>query len=387
MSQPYTFLEEELESYRFSFPIMEKLSKHLSETGGLSGSKIGWHCHLTGLTAAAARVLVGAGAMLYMSECSKATSDSAAIAYMKELGAKVFTGSNSPRQVLAHEPELISDTGFVLSSEYLRDTETKKNYLFAGCEITTSGIQKMREIRNLPFPVLNINDTQLKTLIENYHGVGDGVIAALYRLTGRLWSGRSAAVVGYGRVGAGVAKHLRQAGALVYVVEANPIRKLIAHYDGFGLLELQEALRSCELVVTATGSQSVISTENLRDFRNGIILMNVGHWEQEIDLAGLKEASRSINSIVKHLDEYEFLDAGRGSIKAYVAGGGGPANVVMLTGSPEPTLIHLCTEILCMSHLLKLKSSGASLPPGEHPVAAKIEEDASRLALRSLGLA
>lgn len=385
MTQQLRSLEEELEHYSFSFPILEKLQGFLDSKGDLAGRKIGWHCHLTGLTAASARVLMNAGAKLFMSECTAATSDWAAVNYMKQHGAQVYQGAEGPRKVLDNKPEVISDTGFVLISEYLKDLAAGKDYVFGGCEITTSGIYKLRKQSGMDFSVININDAELKTLIENYHGVGDGVIEALFRLTGRVWAGRPAAVVGYGRVGAGVASHLRRAGAMVYVVENDPIRRLVAHYDGYGLLKLPAALSSCELLVTATGSKFVVGSDEFRYCRDGLILMNVGHWAEEIDLVGLRAQCRSTRPLVKHLDEFE-LEGEDGSKKIYVVAAGGPANVVMLSGSPEPTLIHLSTEILCMRYLLNQKDLGTALAPGENCVPQEVQRQASLLALQSLNL-
>ena len=378
-------LEEELEHYAFSFPILEKLQAFLDSKGDLAGRRIGWHCHLTGLTAASAKVLIKAGAKLFLSECAASTSDWAAVNYMKQLGAQVYQGAEGPRKVLENKPEIISDTGFVLSNEYLKDLAEGKDYVFAGCEITTSGIVKLRQQPEMMFSVININDCELKTLIENYHGVGDGVMEALFRLTGRVWAGRAAAVVGYGRVGAGVAEHLRRAGATVYVVENDPIRRLVAHYDGFGLMRLSAALSSCELVVTATGSKFVIGGDELRFCRDGVILMNVGHWAEEIDMLGLRSRCVSMRTVAKHLDEFE-LESEDGTKKVYVVGAGGPANVVMLSGSPEPTLIHLSTEILCMRYLLNLKEQKQTLAAGENRVPQDVQRQAALLALQSLNL-
>lgn len=386
MTDARSGLEDELERYSFSFPILKKLSAHLSSSGTLQGRKIGWHCHLTGLTAAAAAVIVENGARLYVSECNPSTSDPGAVAFMKGLGIEVFQGSDSPSMVLKAQPEVLSDTGFVLISQYLNELKEGRNYVCGACEITTSGIHKLRGISELAVPVININDGELKSLIENYHGVGDGVIEALFRLTGRLWSGRSAAVVGYGRVGAGVAEHLRRAGAVTYIVEQDPIRRLVAHYDGFGLMKLAEALRNCQLIVTATGCKSVIGDQELSHARDGLLLMNVGHWSEEIDLAALRTRSLSFRPSAEHLDEYEIIGEDGLSKRIYVLGGAGPANVVMLSGSPEPTLIHLSTEILCMEYLLKLASESKRLVPGENPVSLDLQRQASLLALESLGL-
>ncbi|MBY0549919.1 MAG: hypothetical protein K2W95_21780 [Candidatus Obscuribacterales bacterium] len=385
MTQPPSSLEEELERYAFSFPILDKLTDYFAEEGRLEGKKIGWHCHLTGLTAAAAKVLLKSGAKLFISECTAATTDWAAVTYMKQIGASVYQGFDSPRKVLENRPEVTSDTGFVLTTEYLKDAESGSNYVSAGCEITTSGVHRLREYADLPLPVLNINDGELKALIENYHGVGDGVIEGLFRLTWRVWAGRAVSVVGYGKVGAGVANYLRRAGATVFVVEVDPIRQLVAHYDGFALMDLHGALANTELIVTATGSRGVIGAHELPILRDGAVLMNVGHWAEEIDMAAIRQSAKSQKPVAKHLEEYVLAD-GDSSRKIYVIAAGGPANVVLLSGSPEPTLIHLTTELLCMNYLVGLNENGVVLKPGENAVPREVERRASILALQCLGL-
>lgn len=376
MSEPSDLLRRELESYDRAFPVLKKLLVHLKAKGSLFGMKIGWHCHLTGLTAAAVEVLVGAGAQVHLSECSIATTDSAVPDFMKEIGAKVHLGADSPEKVLAADPDIISDTGFVLNGCY-RQQQTNKP--FAACEITTSGVQKMRAASELAWPVININDGNLKRRIENFHGVGEGVVDALRKLTSHSWSGCKASVIGYGDVGSGVAYYLRQQGARVTVVEQDPVKRLVAHYDGFAVADREEALLSAELVVTATGSKGVIGACEFELLPDRVVLFNVGHWDDEIDLVCLKTKSNSSRHVAKHLEEYVV-----GNKKIYLATGGSPVNVVLLSGSVEPTLIHLTTEILCMNYLLESRKNGTFLAPGEHPVPDIVERQSSMLALSAL---
>lgn len=410
-------VETELEKFSLTFPILDKLQEYLKEHGNLNGERIGWHCHLTVITAASAKVLLNAGARLFMSECNPATSNASSVEFMRELGATIFCGEGSARKVLEERPAVLSDTGFVLIDEYLDMLlQDGDKFAFAACEITSSGIQKLRSRKPCDFPVININDGELKTYIENFHGVGDGVVDSLAKVTGRMWCGRPVAVAGYGRVGAGVAAHLRGAGALVSIVENDPARRLIAHYDGFALSDLPSALSSSELLVTATGRHSLITTSEMRHARVGIILMNVGHWPEEIAYGQLKSAACGHRQVSDFLEELEFSIDGTVR-KVMVLGGGGPANVVMCSGSIEPTLIHLVTEILCLNHLLALRdaaakvqrpeknslSSGRSrqdagalrIEPsvrgelllfGENPLPKEVQDQASLLALKALGL-
>ncbi|MBC7998388.1 MAG: hypothetical protein IAF58_10615 [Leptolyngbya sp.] len=369
------------------FPLMEKLSDYLQKTGSLNGVKVGWHCHLTQLTLLTAEALVAGGAQLFLSECNPATSDIDAIKSIEKLGAKVFTGEDSPEKVLAFSPQLLTDTGFVLTEKFLAMPESRRpKSVLAGSEITTSGIEKVRRLtaegKTLPLPVVNINAGLLKARIENFHGVGDGVVDLLRKITGRSLSGLNMVVLGYGPVGAGVAFHLRKEGGIVNVVDTDPVRRLIAQFDGFSVNDCLESLKSANIVVTATGKRKVIGKEHWQAVRDGAIFMNVGHWPDELDLENL-------NSLATHSVDFDFKTR-RYSIpcdvksekKVYVIAEGNPANIVLLTGSIEPTLIHLTTESLCLSYLAL---NASKLANGEHLVPYEVEQLSSRLSLEALG--
>jgi adenosylhomocysteinase len=361
------------------FPLLQQLSTYLKPQANLSGLHLGWHCHLTDLTAQAADVLISCGARLFLSECNPDTSDPAAIKYMLRQGAVVYTGAGSCRQVLTHQPQILSDTGLELISAYLNNSGNK---VFAACEITTSGITRLRQIEHISLPVININGGQLKQFIENFHGVGDGLVESLRLLTNQDWSGAKAAVIGYGSVGSGVASYLQAQGLQVTVVENNPILQLKAHYDGFALSELSPALTANQLIVTATGQESLLGPEEWKLLNNQTYVFNVGHWSNELDLSALEQLSIGQNAISEHLQEY-LLAPGK---SVFVAAAGNPVNVVLLTGSAEPTLIHLTTEILTVNFLAEQLLQGRHLSSGENPVPLEIEKASARLALQALGL-
>jgi adenosylhomocysteinase len=259
--------------------------------------------------------------------------------------------------------------------------------LAGACEITTSGIARLRARGAVPLPVVNINDGQLKTLIENFHGVGDGITDALFRLTGKMLAGSPAAVVGYGRVGAGAAHYLRGNGACVRVVERDPVRQLAAHYDGFVLDTLERALADCCLLVTATGQTGVLGAREFQLAADGLLVLNVGHWPEEVDYEALKSMAAATRRLSKHLEEFTLPGSGgRGAKRVLLAAGGSPVNVVLLSGSLEPTLIHLTTEMLCLSYLAGAARQGAALPHGEVAIPAEVERRSALLALHALGL-
>lgn len=363
--------EEKLESYGSSLPLFEDLRSHLD----VHSRRIGWHCHLTALTVVAARCLREAGAEVFMSECDSTTSDQSSIAVLRDLGIQVFLGAAAAEHVLQSNPEVLCDTGGELLARYLEKPEAYPAVKGAS-EITTSGIARLPA--NLPLPVINLNNGQLKNSIENFHGVGDGVVELLRLITPRSWAARKVLVIGYGQVGSGVAWHLKKLGCYVSVIDRNPVRQLIAHFDGFKTGSLFEALAGAELVVTATGSPEVLTEQEINWLDDECVLMNVGHFAHEIDRDYLENASKSKRQVNEYLTEYEL-----GLKKVLLVCDGHPANVVALTGFPEPTLIHLTNELLTMNYLL----TTAELAPGLHVPPGDIEKVCASLALKSLKLA
>lgn len=365
-----------------NFPIFEVLAKRLAERKIFARAKIGWHCHLTELTAPVIQPLIAAGAEVFLSECNSQTTSPNAVEQMRSLGAQVYLGKDSCSQVLSHQPNVLSDTGFDLISKYLA---SGANFAIGACEITTSGINRLREQKHVPLPVVNINSGQLKSRIENFHGVGDGLVEALpLLLADKNWQDKVVTVCGYGQVGSGCALYLQKLGAKVQIVESDPIKQLIAHYDGYKINSLESALASSELFVSATGASSLLKKDHFQYMRPGILLINVGHFAEEIDVDALKQSANSHRALTQHLDEYLV---GSGNKSILLACQGHPANVVLLTGSIEPTLIHLTTEVLCLEALIFARGNKSKLANGENAIPVAVEREASLTALEALKLA
>jgi adenosylhomocysteinase len=361
------------------FPLFALVSRHLKASKTLEEARIGWHCHLTALTAIAVQSLRDAGAEVFLSEANAATSDFESIEVMRSCGARVFQGSKSREDVLAQGLELVSDTGAELIGTLLASGELKT--VLGASEITTSGITALKKRTDVRIPVINLNEGRLKQRIENFHGVGDGVLEVLAITTSRSWAGSAGCVVGYGPVGAGAALYLRRAGMQVIVVEKNPVLELVAHFDGFETCSLPEALPRVDMLVTATGQKGLISKNEWQSLKNGCFVMNLGHWREELDLEALFTLSKQSLQVSEHLMEYFFGENEKR--KVYVVTDGNPANVAMLTGSAEPTLIHLATEVLTLAFL---RTNSGRLLPGLNVLPSEVEHFVSYLALEALGL-
>ena len=193
------------------------------------------------------------------------------------------------RQVIAARPQLLLDNGGDLFVRYLAEPYPG---LLGGTEETTSGRMRLRPLAAaLGVPVLVINDSPIKQFAENRHAVGQSVLESYLRITNQMTNGRRVAVFGYGACGKGVAANFRNACASVAVVEIDPVTRLEASLDGFAVPGREEALRDADVVITVTGAESVITADDLGFLKDGVVLMNAGHFPREIAVDGLARAA------------------------------------------------------------------------------------------------
>jgi adenosylhomocysteinase len=158
-------------------------------------------------------------------------------------------------------------------------------------EETTTGVHRlyqMAEKGELPFPAINVNDSVTKSKFDNLYGCRESLVDAIRRGTDVMLSGKVAVVCGYGDVGKGSAASLRQGGARVKVTEVDPICALQAAMEGYEVVTLEDAAADADIFVTATGNKDVITVENMRAMKNNAIVCNIGHFDSEIQVAGLK---------------------------------------------------------------------------------------------------
>lgn len=372
--------EREIGLINAFFPILPLLGNQWAAQRPWEGLTVALNMHLTTLTAALIRELALGGGTFVVSAASPATTDPGTVDLLRNLGLDVYTGGDMEDrhlQVLAHEPDLLVDVGFELVQTLLVKRPEQARKVRGALEVTKSGITRMREADDLPFPVININDGRLKDAIENRHGVGQAVWEAVTRLTKMHLAGRRAAVVGYGPVGRGLALYSRQSGMTVEVVETDPIRRLFAHYDGFPTPTAQEAMSRANVLVTATGRPRVIPVDDLMEAREGLVLVNAGHGGDEIDLTGIRDRAQSEDNISDGVVRYRL----KGGPRITVLGNGHPLNIVLNAGSPEPVLLHFAVAGLTLQSLVE-----DDYPNGEIAVPERIESAAATLALRSLAV-
>ncbi|WP_071673788.1 adenosylhomocysteinase [Nioella nitratireducens] len=169
---------------------------------------------------------------------------------------------------------------------------TKQRHLIQGVtEETTTGVHRlyqMMEKGHLPFPAINVNDSVTKSKFDNKYGCKESLVDGIRRATDTMMAGKVAVVCGYGDVGKGSAASLRGAGARVKVTEADPICALQAAMDGFEVVLLEDVVSSADIFITTTGNKDVIRIEHMREMKDMAIVGNIGHFDNEIQVANLK---------------------------------------------------------------------------------------------------
>ena len=168
-------------------------------------------------------------------------------------------------------------------------TETVKN-LRGVSEETTTGVHRLYEIAKkgeLPFPAINVNDSVTKSKFDNLYGCKESLVDAIRRATDVMLAGKVACVAGFGDVGKGSAQSLRNGGARVMVTEVDPICALQAAMEGFEVVTMEDAVKRCDIFVTATGNMDVITAEHMQAMKNNAIVCNIGHFDSEIQISAL----------------------------------------------------------------------------------------------------
>ncbi len=289
---------ERIEWVIASCKLLAAIGDEFDESRPFDGLTIGTGIHLEPKTAALLITLARGGARVVSTGNLNSTQPET-VAYLRERGIDVIGEPTSDpevheadlRGVLAAHPDLLLDNGGDLFVHYLDDRYAG---LRGGTEETTSGRDRLAKLRDeLAMPILVINDSPIKQFAENTHAVGQSVFESYMRLTNRSTNGKRVVVFGYGSCGRGVAANFRNAFAQVTVIDADPVKRLEACLDGFDVSDKADALRAADVVITVTGAPSVLTMSDLPDLRDGVLVMNAGHFPHEIDAEGFLAAGES----------------------------------------------------------------------------------------------
>lgn len=365
--------------------LLQRLREQFSETKPFADLTIGMCLHVEPKTAVLCYVLQAGGANVVITGSPGTTKNDVAAA-LRHAGVTVYGQQEDDstkhqeniRQVMSHNPHLLLDNGADLVATYLAHPE--RSQIIAGTEETTTGANRLRgELHGtVSFPIIVINDSPLKLIIENEHGVGPTIVEGFMRETNLLVQSRRFVVFGYGSVGRGIARCLRKLGGHVTVVEPDSIRAIEAVLDGMRVTTLAEALTIGEVFFTATGRAGAIPADAIDLLPDGAILANAGHFSWEIDIAALRSRAISVERFREWVELFTLADGRRITLLAQgemlnLAGGG---------GNPIETMdLGFALQAQSLAYLV---AHYKELPPGPQPVPAEINATVARWMVESL---
>jgi adenosylhomocysteinase len=349
----------ELEWIAWTTPITASLGAALAASD-FGGRTVACRQHILADTISIVTPFVDAGARVRLAPCNPDSTDDRAVAHLASIGVEVRAREGmsageldeSLAWLVSEPADALCDMG----GDLIAAAAAAGHRPAGALEATTTGLHRLDGLE-IPFPVLDWNGIALKDLIHNRHHVGVETWPAFTAITGLALYGREVVVVGFGPVGQGVAARARDLGAVVTVVDLDPVRLVQAQHDGCRVADMAAALRTASVVVTATGFDGVLGDQQLSQVADGAILVNVGHSDREIDVDWLDR--RPSTPIRRHLERYD-LDGGR----VYLLNRGSLVNLAPGLGIGAPQLFDPFAAIMLLGLDAVLSGQTADLPNG-----------------------
>ena len=337
--------EHKIDWVRKNCPLLRSLEEDFSKEQPFAGVRIALSIHLEAKTAYLCKVLAAGGAEMYITGSNPLSTQDDVAAALVKAGLNVFAWYGSTDEeynhhitkVLENNCNIIIDDGGDLVNMLHTSMRDRLQYVIGGCEETTTGIIRLAAMAKedkLEFPMVMVNNADCKHLFDNRYGTGQSVWDGINRTTNLIVAGKIAVVAGYGWCGKGVAMRAKALGARVIITEIDPIKAIEAVMDGFDVMPMHEAAKVGDFFITVTGCAGVITTEDMKVMKDGAILCNAGHFDVEIDMAGLRkmciDSFEQRNNIMGYTVEEgrTIYVLGEGRLVNLACGDGHPAEIM-----------------------------------------------------------
>ncbi|SEI76879.1 adenosylhomocysteinase [Cyclobacterium xiamenense] len=377
-------------------PGLMALREEYGASQPLKGARIAGCLHMTIQTAVLIETLVALGAEVTWSSCNIFSTQDHAAAAVAAAGISVYAWKGLTaeefdwciEQTLFFGEErkplnMILDDGGDLTNMVLDQYPELVSGIKGLSEETTTGVHRLYErMKNgtLTIPAINVNDSVTKSKFDNKYGCKESLVDAIRRATDIMMAGKVAAVAGYGDVGKGSAASLRGAGARVIVSEIDPICALQAAMDGFEVKKMMDAVKEADIVVTATGNKDIIGEAHFRAMKDKAIVCNIGHFDNEIDMAWLNEQYGHTKDEIKpqvdlyHLDGKDIILLAEGRL----------VNLGCATGHPSFVMSNSFTNQTLAQ--MELWNNTDQYEAGVYMLPKHLDEKVAALHLKKLGV-
>jgi adenosylhomocysteinase len=373
-------------------PVLRAIKERFAKEKPLAGLRVSACLHVTTETANLVKTLQAGGAdIVLVASNPLSTQDdvAASLVVHDEIPVYAIKGEDKDTYfkhltaALDHKPQMTMDDGCDLVSELHKNRTELLQHVVAGTEETTTGVIRLRAMAKdnaLKFPVLAVNDSNTKHLFDNRYGTGQSTIDGIVRATNILLAGRTIVVAGYGWCSRGIASRAQGMGANVVVTEIDPLRALEAVMDGFRVMPMAEAASIGDFFVTLTGDINVIDRHHMESMKDGAIVANSGHFNDEINLQALETMAEGKRNVRPFVEEFKLGD-GR---KIFVLGEGRLINLAAAEGHPASVMdMSFANQALCSEHVV---NNQGKLEAQVYPVPHEIDAEIARLKLAAMGI-
>ncbi|HIJ17964.1 MAG TPA: adenosylhomocysteinase [Thermoplasmata archaeon] len=381
-----------IEWARTHMKVLENIRERMVKEQTFEGLKVGMALHTEAKTAVLALTIQEAGAEVRLTSCNPlSTDDSVAVALNEKYGLTTYAkkGQNtkdyyqSLNKVLDMKPDYVIDDGADLI--FLLHTKRKELLpkIKGANEETTTGVMRLRSMAQqgaLKFPVMSVNDAYMKYLFDNRYGTGQSTMDGFMAATNLVIAGKDFVVAGYGWGGRGIAMRAKGMGADVTVCEVDPIRAIEAKLDGYAVMPMSQAVRGADIIVSATGCKDVVTAKDINAMKDGCVLANSGHFDNEISKSALLKLSKRHAQVRDSVEEFELKD-GR---KVYLLAEGRLVNLAAGQGHPVEIMdMSFAIQALCLEYL---DFSAQTLEPEVYDVPDHLDDQVARLKLQTMGV-
>ncbi|MDQ6930917.1 MAG: adenosylhomocysteinase [Candidatus Eremiobacteraeota bacterium] len=372
-------------------PVLAQIKERFAKTKPLAGVRIGACLHVTTETANLMLALQAGGAEIALCASNPLSTQDDVAAALNEFGIPTYAikGENHEtyyshiEAVVATKPHMSMDDGCdLVNTIYSKHNHLLKD-MIGGCEETTTGVIRLKAMQAdgvLPYPVIAVNNALTKHMFDNRYGTGQSTLDGIIRATNVLLAGRNVVVVGYGWCGRGVASRASGMGAHVIVTEIDPRKAIEATMDGYKVMTMDEAAKIGDIFVTVTGNYHVIAGQHFEKMKDGAIVCNSGHFNDELDLESLEKMAVKKTEPRTFVEQFELSDGrkvcilGQGRLINLAAGEGHPAAVMDMSFANQG----MAAAYLAQNH--------SKLDKQVYDVPLEIDEEVASLKLASMGI-
>lgn len=374
-------------------PVLKSIRERFAKEKPLAGKKMSCCLHVTTETANLVRTLKEGGADLVLCASNPlSTQDDVAASLVVDYGIPVFAIKGEDRDTyykhllaaIEHGPDMTQDDGCdlvgLLHKNY-SDTYLKK--VIGGTEETTTGVIRLKSMERdgaLQFPIIAVNESETKHLFDNRYGTGQSTLDGFLRATNVLLSGKTFVVCGYGWCGKGLALRAKGMGANVIVTEVDPIKAIEAVMEGFRVMKLEEAMPCADIIITVTGDLNVVDEKHLKLAKDGLIVANSGHFNDEINIEALEAMAKSKRTVRDFVDEYTYAD-GR---KVFLLAEGRLLNLAAAEGHPAVVMdMSFANQALGAEYIVK---HAKTMDKKVYLLPKELDSEIARLKLETMGI-